>query len=382
MEQESLRIVIDIQSVIGRKTGVGKYAESLVKAISDLPSHHQFILFYFNFRSRFKGLNLKAGNFTNRGLKFPGRLFSFLWKKGFNFSFDRLSGKADLFHFPNFISRPVKSGKVVATIHDLSFRRFPEYVEKKNLAYLNYNLPKTLAQADKIIAVSEFTKSELLKFYRINSEKISVIHGGVDETFFNVKDEIKLKEAKERLKLPDTFFLWVGTIEPRKNITGLIEAFTAFRKMREGNCKLVMVGKKGWNYEGFFEKLRSSPFKNEILITEYVSDHDLPFIYNLAQAFVFPSFYEGFGHPPLEAMACGVPVVTTPALEEVVGEAALKIPPGNTKDLAEAMVSILENKILREDLIQKGFERAKKFSWNRTAEKTLSLYEEVLKGEK
>ncbi len=372
-----MRIVIDVQTVIGKKTGVGKYTEALVKALMRLPSNYQFVLFYFNFRSKFKGINKAAGNFTNKGIRLPGRVFSFLWKRGYPYRFDRLSGEADIFHFPNFISRPVKSGKTVVTVHDLAFRRFPEYIEKKNLAFLNDNLPKTLAKADKIIAVSRFTKEELLKFYPVPDEKIKIIPEGVGENFRKIADRKKLGAIKKKYKLPEKFILWVGTIEPRKNISGLLEAFAVFKARNKTHHKLVMVGKRGWSYQGFFEKMRKMDITNEVVLTEYVSDIDLPFIYNLAEIFVFPSFYEGFGLPPLEAMACGVPVITTQALNEVVGEAAFKVSERNIQEIAGAMEEILKNENLQRDLVRKGFNRRKEFTWEKAAQETLSLYEEM-----
>lgn len=376
-----MRIVIDIQSVIGKKTGVGKYTEGLVKALARLSSSHEFILFYFNFRSRFNGLEVNASNFVNKGVRLPGRIFNFFWKKGSSFSFERLSGKADLFHFPNFILRPVKSGKTIATIHDLAFRRFPQYIEKKNLDFLNNNIPRTLAKVNKIIAVSEFTKKELLSFYPLPEEKIRVIHEGVDENFRKIEEKGDFERIKRKYNLPEKFFLWVGTIEPRKNISGLLQAWAIFKERRQSDCKLVIVGQWGWNYQDFRKELEKLKTSGEIIFTQYVADREMPSIYSLAQVFLFPSIYEGFGLPPLEAMACGVPVITTPALSEVVEEAALKVSPENVEEMALAMAKVLENKDLREELIQKGFKQVEKFSWEKAAQQTLNLYEEVL-GEK
>ncbi len=376
-----MRIAIDIQTVIGRKTGIGKYTENLVQALSEISSSHQFRLCYFNFRSGFKGMEIKADNFKNIGIRLPGRVFSFLWKKINAPNFDDLFGRADIFHFPNFISRPVKSGKTIVTIHDLAFKRFPEYIEKKNLDFLNDNVPRTLAAADKIIAVSEFTKDELLKLYTVPEGKVAVIHEAPDEKFKKIEDLKPFEQVKNKYKLPDKFFLWVGTLEPRKNISLLLESFSDFKKRDKSDCKLVIVGKWGWNYSDFMDKLKSLISKNEVIFTEYVSDEDLPVIYNLAGAFIFPSVYEGFGLPPLEAMACGVPVVTTPALDEVVGEAAVKVSTADVKELSQAMEDILKNENLRKDLIGKGFKRAGRFSWERAARETLSLYEQTLKGE-
>jgi len=376
-----LRIAIDIQTVIGKKTGVGKYTESLVKALSQIPAPYEFLLCYFNFRSRFKGLEIKAENFKNNGIKLPGRAFSFLWKKMNAPNFDSLFGEADLFHFPNFILRPVKSGTTIVTIHDLAFKRFPQYIEKKNLAFLTGHIPRTLARADRIIAVSEFTKKELLKFYSIPENKIEVIHEGIDENFKKIDNAGRLTEIRNKYKLPERFFLWVGTLEPRKNISGLLDAFSDFKKIDKSNCRLVMVGKWGWNYHGFMDKIKKMIMREDVILTEYVSDEDLPAIYNLAEAFIFPSIYEGFGLPPLEAMACGVPVITTQALNEVVGEAAVKVSERNLEEIVRAMKDILENEGIKKDLIQKGFKRIEQFSWEKAARETLALYEKAMKGE-
>lgn len=355
-----MKICIDIQSVILNPKGVGRYTLELVRALSVLPQKEDITLSYFDFLNRFSGLSY----FPNKSVRaMPGRFYNKLWKK-FHFPpLNWLIGDYDVYHFPNFCLPPMSgSGKNIITVHDLAFVRFPEYIEPKNLVFLQNELPGSLERADKIIAVSNFTKNEIIGMFKIPSEKIAVIYEG-----------ITLSEGDQHsftLPLPEKYILFVGTLEPRKNIEGLIRAFKICG-LRD--YKLVIVGQKGWFYEGIFKLVGNMGLEKEVIFMDYVPQNSLSEIYKRAKAFVFPSFYEGFGLPPLEAMAYKTPVVSTKL--ETLGDAARFVDPNNPKDIAAGIINVLGNSA---PWIVKGFEHAKKFSWQKTAQETMALYKSLV----
>lgn len=267
--------------------------------------------------------------------------------------------------------------KYIFTVHDIT----PLIDSKEHPIHrvLSYKLllPRTLKTADKIIAVSNSTKKDLINYFNIPEEKIRVILNAADEKFKPLSDK-EVKEAKQKYSLNFPFILYVGTLEPRKNIPSLIKAFYKLKK-KNLQYKLVITGKKGWKYKEIFETIDKLNLQNDVVFTGYVADEDLPALYNAADLFVYPSIYEGFGLPPLEAMACGTPVITsnTSSLPEVVGDAGIMIDPPDVDGLADAMHEVLTNEGLREDMIKKGLERAKMFSWEKCARETLEVYEEV-----
>lgn len=347
-----MKVCIDIQSVITNPTGVGRCTIELVKALSKIVNKEDITLSYFNFLGRYKGLDY----FPNKQIKIiPGRFYNKLWKM---FHFPPLNwfiGNYDIYHFPNFCLPPISAkGKFIITVYDLGFMRYPEYTEPKNLKFLQGELPRSLERSHKIIAISNFTKNELIELFNVPPEKIVVIYQGVN----------MFERGATSLKVPDKYILCVSTIEPRKNIEGLIRAF---RICKLKDYKLVIVGQKGWLYG----RLDSN---EDVIFMGYVSQDELWGVYRRAKAFVFPSFYEGFGLPPLEAMACGIPVVSTRF--EVLGDAARFIDPKNPEDIAEGIREVLNNP---EPWINKGFEQVKRFTWQKTAEETLNLYKIVSK---
>lgn len=260
---------------------------------------------------------------------------------------------------------PINNRKTIITVHDLAFVRHPEYIEPKNLKFLMAELPLSLEKAARIIAVSQFTKNELIDVFKVPPEKISVIYEGVDPKFKKTKKSLKI--------LPEKYVLCLGNLEPRKNIEGLVRAFNML-KLKD--YKLVIAGEKGWLYDGVFKLIEELGLGKDVVFTGYIGDHDLPAVYSKASVFVFPSFYEGFGLPPLEAMACSVPVVAS-KVNEVLGEAALFIDPKKPEDIVQAIDKVINNPGISEELISKGKKQAEKYSWDKTAKETLSLYRKL-----
>ena len=260
------------------------------------------------------------------------------------------------------------------TVHDLIFRRYPAHHKRLNRWYLNATMPLFCRRAGHIIAVSEQSKRDVIEAYGIPPEKITVIYEAADPRFCPQPAET-VAAVRARYGLPERYLLFVGTIEPRKNLGRVLTAFE--RLHAEGlTDALVIVGKRGWLYDDFFARLEGSPAKQAVIFPGFVPDADLPAVYAGAQALAFPSEFEGFGLPVLEAMACGTPVVcsNTSSLPEVTGDAALLVDPLDVDALTEALRRVLSEPSLAADLRARGLAQAARFSWARAAEETLAVY--------
>jgi glycosyltransferase involved in cell wall biosynthesis len=227
-----------------------------------------------------------------------------------------------------------------------------------------------------VIVDSESTKRDVVRLYRKQAESINVVHLAADPCYRPIDDECSRTRVRERYGLPDRFLLYVGTIEPRKNLVRLIEAYKRVRR-DIGNAPLVLAGGLGWKYEGILKAAADPELDESVLMPGRIPDEDLPVLYSLASAFVFPSLYEGFGLPPLEALQSGCPVVTSnsSSLPEVVGDAGIQVDPRSTEEICEALIRIMSSEDLRQDLRERGLTRARRFSWARCAAETIAVYQ-------
>jgi glycosyltransferase involved in cell wall biosynthesis len=287
---------------------------------------------------------------------------------------DRIFPGVDLFHATDHLLPRLSRVRSVFTLHDLVFCFYPQTHKPLNRWFLTLMMPRFLRAADAVIAVSESTKRDAMQTYDLDEAKIKVIYEGVNPRFRRSSPGV-ISSVLHKYDLRERYILSVGTIEPRKNLTSLLEAYVAIRN-QDSQLKLVIVGKRGWLYEGFFRRLSELGLENEVIFPGFVPDEDLPALYSATDLFVFPSLYEGFGLPVLEAMACGAPVVTsnTSSLPEVAGEAALLVDPNSVEALARAMRDVLDNRALRHDLRARGPKQAAKFSWEKAARETLTIY--------
>ncbi len=283
--------------------------------------------------------------------------------------------EADLVHGPVFVGPLVAPCPVVTTIHDLSFIRFPHLFRPANRLYLTIMTRLSARRARRLIAVSEHAASESVDLLGVPREKISVVYHGVDAAFRPLP-AAEVAAFRERRGLPERFILFVGTLEPRKNLAHLIEAFA---HIYEGRSKLVLVGGKGWLYEDLFAKVKDLGLDDAVLFPGYVPTENLPFWYNAASAFAYPSRYEGFGMPVTEAQACGTPVLTsnTSSLPEAAGEAAVFVDPQDIEAIAAALKRVLDDDTLREQLREQGLIHARTFKWARTAGETIQVYRQA-----
>ena len=236
------------------------------------------------------------------------------------------------------------------------------------------------------MTVSEFSKREIIKYLNIKEEKIVVMPNGVDGDFFYPRQKEEIEQIKDRFQIKKEYFLYLGTLEPRKNIERLLEAYARLREEREENIPfLVLAGQKGWLYDSIFQLVEKLGLKEQVLFTGYIKQEDVPALLSGAIAFIFPSLYEGFGMPPLEAMACGTAVITsnTSSLPEVIGEAGILINPYSVEEIKEAMKKVWKEKDLAERLRKAGRERAREYTWERSARVLKKVYLELgedLKG--
>jgi glycosyltransferase involved in cell wall biosynthesis len=267
------------------------------------------------------------------------------------------------------------------TIPDLSFVRFPHFTEPKNLSFLSRHVPPSIERAEKIIAISDFTSREIAELFPSARGKLAVTPLGVSDAFFSRVDGEELTRVTTKYHLPGEYILFVGTLEPRKNLLTLLEAYQSFRRKspRHKNLRLVVAGMKGWLYEKTMNRVRDMPPEEAPILIGYVDDRDLPYLYSGARMAVVPSFYEGFGLPCLEAMACGTPLIcsNTSSLTEVVGDAAVKVSPTDAGSMAEAMADIVNDRDHAEELVRRGRNRSRQFTWRRCAEETYRVYESV-----
>lgn len=389
-----MKICIDIRCLSeGRRTGVEEYTINLLANLFEVDKKNEYILFFnswkkskadFSWIKKYANVKLKQFHFPNKILNFL--FWYFNWPK-----IDKLVGGADVVFFPNIIFGGIsQTVKFILTIHDLSFEQHSEYFSRKRRWWhIFINSKKLCQRADAIIAVSESTKDDLVDLYKIDSAKIETIYSAVSDKFKIIdRNDPKLVAIKEKYSLPYKFILYLGTIEPRKNIIGLVKAFNLLQEWAESKgkeeiqkYKLIIAGEKGWMDKKIFSEIFSSPFREKIRILDFIPDEDKEFVYNLAYLFVYPSFFEGFGFPPLEAMKCGIPVISSnnSSLSEVAGGAAILIDPDKPDEIFLAMKEVLSNPELRENLTQKGLEKSREFDWRRTAQKTLQIFEKLVK---
>jgi len=380
-----LRVAIDYTAALRQGAGVGRFVRSLVGALLDIDQENRYTLLYPRTRNRAELVNLpRSPNVVGRELLLSERMLNLIWYKlGLPLPMDVLSGRADLFHFLDFSLPPVRRGVTVLTIHDLSFLMVPECAESGLRAHLERVVPASVRNADFVTADSENTRNELTTLLDVSPERVAVVYGGVERRFRPITDHDFLHAMRVKYGLFSPFMLYVGTIEPRKNLGRLLRAYTVYRKRFKGSHRLVIAGGLGWLYQDVLREIDDLAADHEVVFLGRVPDDDLPGLYSLSDLFVYPSLYEGFGLPALEAMACGRAVLTTntSSLPEVVGDAGVMVSPYDIDGLAAAMAELLEDRDHRETLGQRGIARAAQFSWENSARRLLSIYRRICPAE-
>ncbi len=369
-----MRIAIDTRLLgSGNHSGVEEYTQNIVQEFTTQNNNDQFIFFHNGLRIK----ELPKVLYSNKNIEtinwhLPNRLLDLT----FRFGLIQPQFKADVFFSPNLSSIQTKIPHIV-TIHDLSFVHYPEFFTPLARAWHTTRVSINCKQATHIITDSEFTKNDLVNLYKVNPNKISVVYLGIDTQFKKLLPENEqLLNFKKTHTLNFPYILYLGTLEPRKNIPAIIRAFNILkRKNSLKDLHLILAGKKGWLYKDILKQAAQSPFKNHIIFWGPVKQEEKVFLYNLSQAFVYPSFFEGFGLPPIEAQACGVPIVASDrtSLAEILTNSALLINPWKVNDLADSLEYLLTQSKISEEFIQKGLENAKRFNWSSAGQATMAI---------
>lgn len=361
-----MKITIDVSQMAYSGTGVGRYTFELVKALLSLPSKHEFILWAGVRRQRFYFEGLQKTAPWNRATWVYSHLSPKLAGVLFNYSplhLEYLSGETDLIHLSDWTA-PVTRVPTITTIHDLAYAKYPETVHPLIRHTQSLRLSRVIKHGNHIIADSQSTKNDLVEKYQIDDSRIDVVYPGLSQEYFP-QSESEIERVKNKYNLPNKFILSLGTQEPRKNLERLIQATADLP------TPLVIAGKYGWG------KKIDNP--SHVTVLGFVDEADLPALYSSATVFCYPSLYEGFGFPVLEAMACGTPVVTSniSSLPEVSGEAAILVDPLSTESIRSGIEQAVESS---EKMIKKGILQAKKFNWESSAKQVLSIHEKIYKS--
>ncbi len=379
-----LHIALDYTpGIIQRRSGVGRYARNLVAALAALQTPHQYTLFT-SARPISDPLPPPGDAFRLRPVPLGGQILSTLWQRArLPLPADLLTGRVDLWHGLDGTLLPLLHGRAIVTVPDLAFLSQSESIDPSRGAFLSRVIPRTVQRADAIITLSGQVRKELIERLNIPEGKIYAAQPGVSSAFRPITDTMLLTATRHKFELQPPFILAVGTLESRKNLVRLVQAFDKIRRARGGPRMLALAGPNGWRYEEVYETVNRLGLKNEVRFLGYVSDLELVLLYSMADVVAFPSLYEGIGLTVLEAMACGAPVVCSNAgaLPEVAGNAALLVNPTDTDALGNMLLRLLRNPKLRALLSKKGQAQAAKFTWEACAQAHLKLYEELARKE-
>lgn len=371
-----MKIGIDTRTVTPVRSGVGNYVLNLLEGLRWVAPQQEFFLLGQRQNLETIGWNLPSGMFHTTRLSHESHPWGDLWEH-FILPHTLYKSGVDVFHGPATLIPLMSKGFArVVTIHDLVAFLFSETIPKKYALYMRWLISQVVKKADRIISVSQHTKQDLMEVLRVDPAKISVVYEAAPPGFQPIRDQTKLAWVRRRYDLKGPFLYHVGNIEPRKNLVRLVKAFLLMRQRSKLDVRLVITGQKGWLTTMLFRELDYLQLGDEVIFTGYVPRSDLPLLMNAAEAFVFPSLYEGFGLPALEAMSCGTPVVTSniSSLPEVVGTSAVMVDPERVESIARGMEKVLTDTELRERLAKEGLIQAHKFSWEQAARETLDVY--------
>lgn len=381
-----MRIGVDIRGLLtGKKSGVEQYTLKLLEYLLKLDQKNTYVLFYVSYRDLNKKMEdflseapfLKQSNVEIKTLKWINLplLLHALWKPLDWPKVDKICGGLDLMWLPSPRLLPIsKNCRKIITFHDLVFELFPQFYDFKSKLWQWQMSYSYLARwADKLIAISKSTKNDLVDLYKIDERKIEVIYEGVDNEYFNTPNEITIEEVRKKFNIKSDFIYYVGSLEPRKNIQTIMRALAS---LQSDQIKLVISGGKSWLTDHIHKEIEELKLQDAIIFTGFVTEQEKIALLNQARVFMFPSLYEGFGLPVLEAMAAGCPVITSKisSLPEVTESAAILINPNDQDEINKALRDIINNDGLAKNLITKGKLQAKKFNWEKAAQQTLKLF--------
>ena len=374
-------IGIDYTAAYEQGAGIGRYVRELIQALAAEDAHTAFRLFVAGATG--EALPLPPGpNFAWHPTRITPRWFARIWHRlRIPLPVEVFTGRVRLFHATDFTLPPTLPGvPTLLTVHDLSFVRAPETATPVLKAYLDRVVPRSVQRATHVLADSQATKDDLIELYGTPPEKVTVLLSGVNSGFAPVTDETTCRAVLQRYHIPDRpYVLSIGTVQPRKNYVRLMEAFAALGSAYS-DTQLVIAGGRGWLDSPIYRAVDGLKLADRVHFIGFARDDDLPALYSAAACLAYPSLYEGFGFPVLEAMACGTPVVTSniSSLPEVAGDAALRVDPYNVEAITEALRQLLDNETLQTQLTSRGFKQARQFTWQRAARQLCDIYRLLL----
>ena len=380
-----LRIGLNSQKLLSMNTGVGNYTYNLVRNLLAVDRENRYCLFFFNEFTDGKNLfssSVAPYRVEQSGYSTRRNTPRILWEQ-LMLPRRARACKVDVFHYiDHTLSLIRKPCPTVITVHDLAFFRVPEMYNLSRRFYKQFVSQRSIRRANRVITISEFTRREILELTGVDGDRVEVIPYGISSIFRPLPAEGEVEAYRVRAGLPDKFVLFVGTLQPRKNVDGLVRAFHQARRKAAFPHKLVLCGGRGWLYDEIFDLIKRLGLTDHVRYMDSVPHEELPVVYNLADLFVYPSWFEGFGLPPLEAMACGTPVICSSAtsLPEVVGDAGITIPPSDIDGLADAIARVLDDGELAAGMSRAGLERARRFSWEENARRTIDVYQRIARG--
>jgi glycosyltransferase involved in cell wall biosynthesis len=376
-----MKIVVNALPLLTPLTGAGYYTFQICNHLRQMDTIHTYRYFY---------------GYYSQSLRSPEKTSSLLYHTKEAFRHVPILGTAlknlrgalanfprpdfDLYFEPHFIPLDIKSRRRVVTVLDFSFARFPQWHPQDKVQYFQRHFWEKIKKADRIICISDFIRKEAIQEFGFPPEKVKTVSLGVDPKFFRIFSPGERLFAHPRHNLPEKFILFVGSLEPRKNLSGLLHAYRRLKPLWRKEFKLVFAGLQGWENKAIWEQIQQ--LREDVLYLGYVPISDLGKLYNRASLFVYPSFYEGFGLPPLEAMACGCPVVVSQeaSLPEVCGEAAHYVNPHEVDSIAAGIEKVLDDEAYRQGLVTKGLGRGGQFTWEKSAREHLRVFEEAMDG--
>lgn len=370
-----MRIAIDAHSVGTKLGGNESYAVNLIEALAQIDEVNEYTLFVTTAEARDR-FHQRWPNFKVRStlphtplIRIPLTLSAELRKH-----------PVDVLHV-QFTAPPFCPCPVVVSIHDLSFEHLPETFHRRSRFQLRLTVRSSARRAAKILTLSEHTRRDIIETYGIEPSRITAIPLAAPRHFYPVDDYRELQRVRHTYGIEGQYILSVGSIQPRKNLARLVQAYASLRDTHSETelPKLVLVGKHAWLYDETLRALEKTKVTDSVILTGYVPESDLPPLYSGAICFVYPSYFEGFGLPPLEAMKCGAPVIVgnQTSLPEVVGDAGVTVDPFDVRSIAEAIEKLIKDSALRRELSVKGLRRAEMFDWRKTAQQTLEIYQQV-----
>ncbi len=376
---EILRIGVNALQLTARNSGVGQYIYQMVSSMLSI-STDQFNIYLSRGNTRSEWLGAHGAKINEIPFRKEQVIFRNLYELLYYGVALRKEGLTHFWSPDTKIPLLAPNIPTIITSHDLAIFREPETYQYSRVFYWRKLFKHAIQRSSIVVAISNTTRNDLIELMDVSPSKIKVIYNGVDPRFKTIKDSNLLEQVKNKYSLPSNFLLFVGLFSPRKNIAGILKAFAILKKKFNIPHYLVMVGEKGWRYQSDLELVNSLGLGNVVVFPGYIEHEDLPAVYNAAEIFVFPSLYEGFGLPVLEAMACGTPVVTSnvSALPEVVGEAGIMVNPYDYEEIANGVYKLLSDKKLSSGLVKAGLERARYFTWENAAREMLSLFRELI----